>query len=34
MVKLYIKLIQEGRLTIDDVPAKWREKVQAGLQEA
>ena len=28
MVNLYVKLIELGRMTIDDVPELWREKVR------
>lgn len=31
MVDLYVRLIQEGKRTIDDVPEKYREEVQAKL---
>lgn len=27
MVKIYVKWIKAGRMTIDDVPIKWREQV-------
>lgn len=33
MVNLYVKLIRLGRMTIDDVPALWREAVRAALEE-
>ena len=33
MVKLYVKLIKMGRMTIDDVPELWREAVRAELEE-
>lgn len=29
MAKLYFDLIQKGLKTIDDVPKRWREAVQA-----
>ena len=29
MAKLYYKKIKAGEMTIDDVPEKWREAVQA-----
>ena len=31
MVEFYVKLIQAGKKTIDQIPAKWREAVQAAL---
>lgn len=31
MVKIYIRKIEAGELTIDDVPARWREAVEAAL---
>ena len=33
MVALYVRMIREGVITIDDVPKKWRAKVQAQLEE-
>ena len=33
MVNLYVKLIRMGRITIDDVPALWREAVREALEE-
>jgi hypothetical protein len=33
MVKLYLRLIDEGRMTADEVPIFWREKVKAALAE-
>ncbi len=32
MVAFYIMKIQDGTITIDDVPALWREKVRAELE--
>ena len=32
MVKIYIRKIIEGKMTIDDVPAMWREKVREALE--
>lgn len=29
MVKIYYKKIKTGQLTIDDVPERWKEAVQA-----
>lgn len=31
MVKIYIRKIEAGEITIDDVPARWREAVEAAL---
>lgn len=31
MVAFYIMKIQDGTITIDDVPALWREKVKAAV---
>lgn len=28
MINLYVSLIKNGRLTIDDVPKLWRDKVE------
>ena len=33
MVKLYIKKIKAGEMTIDDVPALWRNKVKIELEK-
>ena len=33
MVKLYLRKINEGKITIDDVPLLWREKVRKVLGE-
>ncbi len=32
MVNLYVKLIKMGRMTIDEVPELWREKVREALE--
>lgn len=32
MVKLYVKKIKAGLMTIDEVPARWREAVRKALQ--
>ncbi|WP_349949117.1 CD1375 family protein [Intestinimonas sp. RTP31139st1_F5_RTP31139_211217] len=34
MAKLYVDLIRKGLKTIDDVPLRWRDEVQALLEEA
>ncbi len=31
MVKLYVMKIHQGKMTIEDVPALWRDKVAAEL---
>lgn len=31
MVKLYVKKIKAGKMTIDQVPATWRAKVEEEL---
>lgn len=33
MVKMYVRLVQAGRKTIDDVPEKFRAEVLAALEE-
>lgn len=33
MVKLYLRKIKEGYMTIDDVPLYWREKVRKEIGE-
>lgn len=32
MVKLYIRKILDGKMTIDDVPLKWRAAVREALE--
>lgn len=32
MVKLYVKKIKAGLMTIDEVPARWREAVREALR--
>lgn len=32
MVKLYVRLIKDGRLTLEQVPQRWREQVAALLR--
>lgn len=34
MSKLYVDLIRKGLKTIDDVPLRWRDEVQALLEGA
>lgn len=33
MVKIYVRKIKAGQLTIDEVPLRWREAVAAALEE-
>lgn len=33
MVKFYVYQIKLGKITIEDVPAKWREAVEQALAE-
>lgn len=33
MVDLYVKRIQKGKMTIDEVPIKWRGDVRRALGE-
>lgn len=33
MVKLYVKRIKAGLMTLDEVPARWHEEVRAALEE-
>ena len=33
MVKLYVKLIKEGKMTLDEVPSKWYDKVKEELEK-
>lgn len=32
MVKLYIQRILDGKMSISDVPARWREEVREALE--
>jgi len=32
MVKIYVERILEGKMTIDDVPPRWREQVREALE--
>lgn len=34
MINFYVKRIRLGRMTIDDVPELWREKVRKALEES
>lgn len=31
MVAIYVRLIKAGKITIEDVPARWKEKVKEAL---
>lgn len=33
MVKIYVKKIKVGKMTIDEVPEKWREEVRRALNQ-
>ena len=33
MAKIYYRWIKAGRMTIDDVPTKWRDTVREMLEE-
>jgi hypothetical protein len=33
MVSIYVRRINDGLMTIDDVPSLWRSKVQKALDE-
>lgn len=33
MVKIYVRQIKAGRMTLDDVPIRWREAVREALEE-
>ena len=33
MVKIYVRKIKAGEMTIDDVPQRWREAVREALEE-
>ncbi len=33
MVKIYVRKIQAGLMTIEDVPMYWREKVREALEK-
>ena len=32
MVKIYVYMIKSGKMTIEDVPDKWREEVRKALE--
>lgn len=33
MVKIYVRRIRAGLMSLDDVPARWREQVEQLLEE-
>ena len=33
MVAVYVRMIRAGKMTIDDVPQRWREAVREALGE-
>ncbi len=33
MVKIYVRKIKAGQMTLDDVPARWHDAVEAALEE-
>ena len=33
MVNFYVKRIRKGLMTLDEVPARWREQVREALEE-
>lgn len=33
MVKIYVYMIKSGKMSLDDVPDKWREDVRKALEE-
>ena len=33
MVKLYVKKIKAGKMTLNEVPEKWRDEVRRALEE-
>ena len=33
MVKIYVRRIKAGEMTIEDVPVRWREQVRKALGE-
>jgi hypothetical protein len=33
MVAVYVRLIRAGKMTLDDVPQRWREAVEEALEE-
>ena len=33
MVRIYVRKIRAGKMTIDDVPQRWRKAVEEALEE-
>ena len=33
MVAVYVRLIRAGKMTLDDVPQRWRKAVEEALEE-
>lgn len=33
MVKFYVMMIKNGKMTLEDVPAKWRKAVKLKMEE-
>lgn len=33
MVKIYVRKIRAGEMTLEEVPARWREAVEAALED-
>jgi hypothetical protein len=33
MVKLYVLRIKQGKMTLEDVPLRWREEVRKALED-
>lgn len=33
MAAIYVRWIKAGKMTIDDVPERWREEVRSALEE-
>lgn len=33
MVKLYVRKIKAGEMTLDEVPVRWREEVRKALED-
>ena len=33
MVKIYVRQIKAGKMTLEEVPEKWREAVREALEE-
>ena len=33
MVAIYVRWIKNGKMTLEDVPQKWREKVKEALEK-